>query len=260
MRLIISNLVTHNIFLFLCPQVNIPEYRIELWPGFVTSVRQHEHNVLVCCEVSHKIMRQDTVYDLLREFKGDAFKKEVIGSIVLTDYNNKVRTSKIFARPFASTSNYFQTYRVDDVDFEATPLSTFDQKGTQVTYADYYLNRYNIVIRDKKQPMLVSNPKARDKRDGRNQLIYLIPELCRATGLTDKMRSNFQLMRSMAGHTQMDPERRKARLLTLSRRLHNSGESVAAFEKFHTDISQDLVKFTGRQLKQETMVFGNDRT
>lgn len=72
------------------------QFRVELWPGYITSIRQHEQNVLVCCEVSHKVMRQETIYEILRQCKQDdanwqdSFKREVIGTIVLTDYNNKV--------------------------------------------------------------------------------------------------------------------------------------------------------------------------
>lgn len=39
----------------------------------------------------------------------------LLGSTVITHYNNK-------------------TYRVDDIDFSMTPLSTFDQNGTQVSF------------------------------------------------------------------------------------------------------------------------------
>jgi hypothetical protein len=47
---------------------------------------------------------------------------------------------------------------------------------------DYYEKIYNIKIRDKKQPLLVSLPKEKDKRGGINGPIYLIPELCCITG------------------------------------------------------------------------------
>lgn len=108
--------------------------------------------------------------------------------------------------------------------------------------------------------MLVSKPKARDIRDGRNQLIFLVPELCRATGLTDGMRKDFAQMKAMAEHTQMDPEKRKTRLLTFPKRLHQSVESVTNLEEFHTDITNQLVTFEGRELKQELMIFGDDKT
>lgn len=77
-------------------QVALEEFRIELWPGYVTSIRQHEQDILVCAEVSHKVMRQQTLYDILRDAQRegdrnwmDNFKKEVIGTTVLTTYNNK---------------------------------------------------------------------------------------------------------------------------------------------------------------------------
>lgn len=52
--------------------------------------------------------------------------------------------------------------------------------------------KYNINIRDLKQPLLMSRSSDRDRRGGQQDVIALIPELCRATGLTDDMRSNFR--------------------------------------------------------------------
>lgn len=58
------------------------------------------------------------------------FQQSMIGSIVLTDYNNK-------------------TYRVDDVDFSLNPLSTFLYKNNEtLTYVEYYKRRYQITIKD----------------------------------------------------------------------------------------------------------------
>lgn len=145
---------------------------MELWPGYVTSIRQHENDILVCCEVSHKVMRKETIYDILRRCQTDSrgrdykddFKRELIGATVLTDYN---------------TGGNSKTYRIDDIDFTSSPNSTFDMKGTPTSYADYYKTRYNLQIQDKNQPMLMSNPSARDARAGRTQILYLVPELCR---------------------------------------------------------------------------------
>lgn len=39
----------------------IPEFNLEVWPGFVTSIRQHETDIMMCSEISHKVMRTDTV-------------------------------------------------------------------------------------------------------------------------------------------------------------------------------------------------------
>lgn len=71
-------------------------------------------------------MRQETALDILKNLalssSGDfqtAFDKEIIGSTVLTSYNNK-------------------TYRIADVDWNSNPLSTFDTKDGKVSYSDYY--------------------------------------------------------------------------------------------------------------------------
>lgn len=71
-------------------------------------------------------MRMDTVYDMLQEtLRADRsnfqnnFKQKALGLTVLTDYTNK-------------------TYRIDDIAFDKSPLTTFDQKGTVKTLESYY--------------------------------------------------------------------------------------------------------------------------
>lgn len=67
--------------------------RLELWPGFVTSILQYERNVMLNLDVSHKILRTDTVYDYMnatyisgRPNFHDTVTKELVGEIVLTRY------------------------------------------------------------------------------------------------------------------------------------------------------------------------------
>lgn len=101
------------------------DFPIQLWPGYDTSIRQHEYDILVNADVATKVMRTDTVYNLLEESKraGNSFKEtfqqKVLGITVLTDYNN-------------------ETYRIDDVDFEKTPLSTFKKGEEDVSFVNYY--------------------------------------------------------------------------------------------------------------------------
>lgn len=46
-------------------QVVLPEFKLELWPGYVTSIRQHERDILMCAEITNKVMRLDTLLDIL---------------------------------------------------------------------------------------------------------------------------------------------------------------------------------------------------
>lgn len=103
---------------------NLRNYNIQLWPGYDTSVRQHEYDILLNVDVRNKVMRTDTVYQLLEEARGSndfrsEFQRRVVGITVLTDFNNA-------------------TYRIDDVDFDKTPRSTFPKNGQEVSFVDYY--------------------------------------------------------------------------------------------------------------------------
>ncbi|XP_017059224.1 protein aubergine [Drosophila ficusphila] len=239
-------LVSRNYF---DPQakINLENYRMELWPGYQTSIRQHESDILLCAEIAHKVMRTDTLYNILSESMRDnddgyrTFQREVIGMVVLTDYNNK-------------------TYRVDDVDFESSPLSKFNTKEGDITYVDYYKKRYNITIRDFKQPLLVSRPTEKNIRGGVDQLIMLIPELARATGMTDAMRANFRLMKAMSEHTRLTPDRRIERLRVFNKRLKSSKESTDTLKSWNIELDSALVEIPGRVLLPEKVVFGQNRT
>lgn len=45
---------------------------------------------------------------------------------------------------------------IDDIDFTASPKSSFECKGEPISYVDYYKKQYNIVIKDVNQPLLVN--------------------------------------------------------------------------------------------------------
>jgi aubergine len=227
-------------------KTDIPQHRLQLWPGYQTSIRQHEQDILVCCEITHKVMRCSTVLDILRECTTNSrdfkttFAQQMIGQVVLTDYNNK-------------------TYRIDDVDFDSTPQSTFSTKNGDISYVDYYKKRYNITIRDGRQPMLISRAKARDLRGGQNELMALVPELCRSTGLTDAMRSNFQLMKAMSEYTRLGPSQRIEKLRRFNQRLRSTKESDQVFRDWSMKLDPQLVEFDGRLLERQTLKFGQGK-
>lgn len=223
--------------------VNIPQHRLQIWPGYLTSIRQHEDSILLNCEMSHKVMRQDNVLQILNDCQrqGGSFKdsaiRRLVGSTVLTDYNNA-------------------TYRISDIDWDQTPESTFDTRNGPVTFLAYYANKYQLHIRDRKQPLLVSRASARNIRAGQSEFILLVPELARATGITDEMRTNFQLMRDMSNSTRLSPLQRVQRLMAFNKRLHQSPESALVFTENRMQLDRQLVQFEGRKFDQEIIQFG----
>lgn len=161
-------------------KISVSQYGLELYPGYVTSIRQHEQDVLMCTEITHRVMRTDTCYTMFKQCANqggnwrDNYKRMILGSVVMTSYGKN------------------NTHMINDVEFNSSPESSFDMNGVRVTFMQYFKDRYNITIRDPRQPMLVSRSKPRDIRAGMPELIYLVPELVRATGITDEMRKNFK--------------------------------------------------------------------
>ncbi|CAG4975446.1 unnamed protein product [Parnassius apollo] len=227
-------------------KVDIPEYKLQIWPGYKTTINQYEDKILMVTEIAHKVLRMDTVLQMLNEYaatKGANYKKifleDIVGKIVMTDYNKK-------------------TYRVDDVTWQANPRSTFKMRDGDVSYMDYYYKKYNIRIQDVGQPLLISRSKPREIRAGMPEMVYLVPELCRQTGLSDAMRANFQLMRTLAVHTKIGPDMRIKKLLEFNRRLTQTKEVVAELASWDMKLSNHLVNIKGRQLPQENIVQGNN--
>ncbi|KAM4855358.1 piwi-like protein 3 [Urocitellus parryii] len=103
---------------------NVLFRRLEVLPGYITSILPYENSLTLCADLSHKLLRLETAYDLIMRLKENneyaKIEKELVGSIVFTRYNNR-------------------TYRVDAIDWYQTPRDTFPKSdGGQITYVQYY--------------------------------------------------------------------------------------------------------------------------
>ncbi|XP_068681290.1 piwi-like protein 1 [Montipora foliosa] len=225
--------------------IMIDKFRLELWPGYTTSIMPYETDVLLSADVSHKVLRQSTVleylYDLYgstkKDFHGEACKK-LIGQIILTRYNNK-------------------TYRIDDIKWDQYPSSTFKGrfKGEErdISYCQYYEEVYDKKIQDMDQPLLVSRLK---KIPGQKMRIpdgevLLVPELCFLTGLTDEMRNDFSLMKDLAVHTRVDPKTRNKSLLSFMGDICSNQESSAELAGWNLEFEKETLNLPGRVLPAE---------
>ena len=140
--------------------VQLKQHKLELWPGYVTSIRQHENSMMLCCEISHKVLRMDTVLEQIAVITSRnktnyraAVEKELLGQVVMTRYNNA-------------------TYRIDDIAWDQHPTDTFEgRKGNKMTFIEYYQNKYQKTIKDGKQPLLVSKPTLKNLRPVPSQVM-----------------------------------------------------------------------------------------
>jgi len=227
--------------------VDLKAHKIEVWPGYVTSIRQHESKVLLCCEIGNKILRTDTVLDQMEEllkrglstntFRANA-EKNLLGAIVMTRYNNK-------------------TYRVDDIAWDKNPSHEFEgRNGEKISYMMYYANKYGRTIKDPRQPLLINTPTAREMRAGQTGPIYLVPELCNMTGLSEEQRSNFQLMKALGTYTRQDPKKRMETLTKFSRRITSQPEIKKELESWGLAFSTEMETFKARVLPPEKILGG----
>lgn len=159
-------------------------------------------------------------------------------------------------------------------------MTEFDTKTGKESYFQYYfrvsvwnywigwqlifnfspfqsIQRYSIEIKDRKQPLLLSFTKTQ-KKQGERECIGLIPELCRLTGVTEEMRTNFRLMRAVSDYTRLDPRERIKKLSAFNSRLNRCHESVAIFKEWGMEMERNIVSVKARVLSPEVIIFGNN--
>lgn len=224
-------------------KIDVPAHRLQVWPGYTTSILQYETDVMLCADVNHKILRQQTVlqylYELHKNYRGNDFHdhsaKKLIGEIVLTHYNNK-------------------TYRVDDIDWSKHPTDTFEKaNGEKITFSKYYEDVYGKKPADDLQPLLVSRPKDKDKKRGMSGPILLLPEFCSITGLSDEIRQNFSVMKDLAQHTKVSPQGRVQNLEGFMKQLHENPTAQKELSQWKMSFDRTLLKMNGRALPPEAM-------
>ncbi|NXW57063.1 PIWL1 protein, partial [Eurystomus gularis] len=223
--------------------INVPNHRLMVWPGFTSSILQYEESIMLCADVSHKVLRSETVLDFIyslyyqveeKRFK-DTCAKELIGLIVLTKYNNR-------------------TYRVDDIDWDANPRCTFRKAdGSEISYVDYYKKQYNQEITDLNQPVLISQPRRRSGSILQGP-VALIPELCFLTGLTEKMRNDFNMMKDLAVHTRLPPEQRQREIGRLIDYIQKDDNVQKELRDWGLRFDSKLLSFSGRVVQGEKIL------
>ena len=86
--------------------------------------------------------------------------------------------------------------------------------------------------------------------------MYLVPELCNMTGLSEDQRANFQLMKALGSYTRQEPKKRMETLLKFSQRMHSQPEIKTDLEAWGLKFSNELESFKGRVLPPEKILGG----
>lgn len=231
----------------------VPQHRLEVWPGYITSVSQNEGGLMLLVDASHRVLRTETVLQLMKTtvqknpggFQ-DECTRSLVGTIVLTRYNNK-------------------TYRIDDILWAKTPQHTFKtSSGSELSFVDYYSNAYHKEITDLEQPLLLHRPKKKQLPGGKvpekSEAICLIPEFCYLTGLTDELRQDFRVMKDLASHTRVTPEQRVATMRKFINAVNGNPEAKKELDNWGLSFADNTIDIDGRLAQQEKIIFGGNFT
>uniref|UniRef100_A0AAX7TP81 Piwi domain-containing protein n=1 Tax=Astatotilapia calliptera TaxID=8154 RepID=A0AAX7TP81_ASTCA len=210
--------------------LNIPQHKLTIWPGYTTNILQYESCIMMCTDVSHKVLRSETVLDFmvnLRQQCGsqrftEICEKELVGLIILTKYNNK-------------------TYRIDGIAWDHTPSNTFKRGDADTSFKNYYksVGIVHSTLKKKKSPQELD--------------ILHFDWLC-LTGLTDKMRADFSIMKDLSTHTRLTPEQREGRL---NRFITNIQRNKRILDKWGLSFDKQLLNLAGRVLPVERIYQGS---
>ena len=131
------------------------------------------------------------------------------------------------------------------MEWDKNPLTEFDKKnGEKTSLVKYYAEKYQKTLRDLKQPLIISVPKLSEQRQtGENPgPLYLVPELCNMTGLSEEQRANFRLMADLGKITRQGPEERSKTLQKFSNRLNGNPNIRKELEGWNLAFSKELVE------------------
>eukprot|EP01117_Protostelium_nocturnum_P016842 TRINITY_DN6745_c0_g2_i1.p1 TRINITY_DN6745_c0_g2~~TRINITY_DN6745_c0_g2_i1.p1 ORF type:complete len:994 (-),score=216.74 TRINITY_DN6745_c0_g2_i1:22-3003(-) len=224
--------------------IQIPQHQVELWPGYYTSIgNDFKFGSTLLVDITHKILRTDTVLDLINEAMQkktanwkQSLTKQIVGQIVLTRYSNRI-------------------YRIDGIDWEKNPLSTFKKRGCaeDYSYVKYYCSMYNRAINDLNQPLLMHN---HHRKSGPDETIYLIPELCSMTGIAENMKADPKIMRDIAEHARVKPPERGAQITSFVQTILNRPEASECLKMMGLELDTNMLPTKGQLLLPERIIFG----
>uniref|UniRef100_A0A3Q3VLJ3 Piwi-like protein 1 n=1 Tax=Mola mola TaxID=94237 RepID=A0A3Q3VLJ3_MOLML len=221
--------------------------RLTIWPGYTSTILHYESSIMMCTDVSHRVLRSETVLDFMGSLRQQCGNqrfpefcaKELIGLIVLTKYNNK-------------------TYRVDDIAWDHTPNNTFKRGDADISFKNYYKSQYGLEITDGNQVLLISHVKKMGPAGALPRgPAMLVPELCYLTGLTDKMRADFHIMKDLSIHTRLTPQQREERLNRFISTIQKNADAQAELDKWGLNFDNKLLNLTGRILPGERIFQGS---
>lgn len=224
----------------------LPKHNITVYKGCTFKAEMLENGINITVGPTNRIIRDKNFFLTFLEEKipknnKDSISQFFIGKSGLCIYNQKI-------------------VRIDGVDFSKTILSPFPNPKFK-NYKEYFEKNYNSTFKYKDQFLLIRNRKQKvTLKTGEIKeeefIEHFPPELLKPTGLTDKMRSDWRVMKDL-GQITIDNPQRKFENIRQSLKLIEDNKKNSGI-----DFSIDIVnnKVVGYTLKKPRLFGKNGNT
>ena len=152
------------------------------------------------------------------------------------------------------TSYNFRVYRIKHVHFDMTPMSSFDlrRKDTTqpiaITFAKYFELFYDKTVAFKNQPLLEAYPEKSSER------VFLLPEFCCPTGVTDEMRKEKSPLSEVLKQIKVSPQERHNAIVNHAEEMRNQKQARDVLEAWGCRLGKPL-EVPARQLDPLQVAF-----
>lgn len=226
----------------------VQNHSLSIIRGYNTSTNMHDKkNILMNMEPVHKLMQDATVLQIMNRIKGnsldrgsniqEAVRTELIGKLCVTTFNKRC-------------------YKIEDIDFSQTILSTFPVKDKDpVTYKDYFHTRYGLQLTDKQCPLLVVKQSSNKRRvEGEEeQKTLLPPEICRLAGLIASQANDFKLKNDLVKTCQLNPNEHYTMMCQFIDNFHRNNNVKRILEKWGYNYETEPKRLNGIILPTESI-------
>ena len=226
-------------------RVSSGDHKFMILKGYKTAFEVYEGGLKLMIDYSTRIIREYSLWEEIQFYRQNNKSDEEI----IDNY--------IKAKSVMTIYGSQRIFRIDDILQKGRITDPFPDASFK-NYADYFLKKYKIQLRFKDQFLLVHHKKIADRDAKGNKIneriekIVLLPELVRATGLTDEMRSDFRIMKDIGQHTILDP---RSRMDNISKIIKNINDSKN--EGFNFKVKEDSNQISVLQMKTPKIIFGS---
>jgi len=147
------------------------------------------------------------------------------------------------------TSYNSRVYRIKQVHFDKDPSHTFmmyqrDQKEhMEISFAKYYEAFYHKTIANKYQPLLEAYPEKETEK------VFLLPELCSPTGITEDMRKEKQVLTDVLKQLKVQPQERLNSIFSSVADMQRvQTPAVSTIQAWGCSLEKDPLEVQGRVL------------